>query len=101
MNSNGKEQNSQVNPFEGEEIKFPVTFQLKAVMVGTGKDDTHKSELEGVFTKQKVAFEYLDKKESSKGAYTSFTYQVTLDNRIQMDALYADLKKIKELKFAV
>lgn len=87
--------------FEGREIEFPVTFHLKAVMKGTNNDDENKQKLVGVFVKHGIEYQYSDKKVSSKGSYVSFTYQVTLTNHEQMKLLYDDLKKIKELKFAV
>lgn len=87
--------------FDGSEIEFPVSFHLKAVMTGTKNDDNNKQKLVTVFTKHNIDYRYHDKKVSSKGSYISFTYQVTLTSRKQMIQLYADLKKIKEIKFAV
>ncbi len=101
MNSNGKGQKLQTDAFEGKEIEFPVTFQLKAVMTGTENDEGNKNKLEKVFNDHKVKYRYHDKKVSSKGAYTSYTYQITLIDRPQMDNMYSGLKKIKEIKFAI
>lgn len=101
MNKNGSDKNNLAVNIDGKEIEFPVTFQLKAVMIGTETDEDNKEKLVSVFIKLKIPYEYTDKKESSKGAYVSFTYSITVSNRKQMDALYAELKKIKELKFAV
>lgn len=86
---------------QGQSIEFPVTYELKAVMVGTDQDAEHMKKLETVFSNLKIKFRYLNQKESSKGSYVSFTYEVTLIDKNQLDALYADLKTIKELKFAV
>lgn len=101
MNQNGDGSSGIKNSIEGQEIEFPVTFNLKAVMLGTENDDDNKQKLVNVFKKLKIDYKYLDKKVSSKGAYASFTYNVTVINKMQMNALYADLKLIKELKFAV
>jgi len=87
--------------FEGRDIEFPVTFHLKAVMTGTQNDDDNKQKLVDVFSRHKIDYRYHDKKVSSKGSYVSFTYEVTLISREQMKLLYADLRKIKGLKFAV
>jgi len=87
--------------FEGKEIDFPVTFHLKAVLTGTKNDDENKQSLVDVFVRHNINYRYHDKKVSSKGSYVSFTYEVTLVNHEQMKLLYADLRKIKELKFAV
>jgi len=101
MNQNGDGSSGFKNNIEGQEIEFPVTFNLKAVMLGTENDDDNKQKLVNIFKKLKIAYNYLDKKVSSKGAYVSFTYRVTVIDKTQMNALYADLKLIKELKFAV
>jgi putative lipoic acid-binding regulatory protein len=101
MNNNGESSKNEAINFDGKEIEFPVSYQLKAVMVGTENDDDNKEKLVTLFKKLEIPYQYHDKKISSKGSYTSFTYIVTIDNREQMDKLYAELKKIKELKFAV
>lgn len=101
MNKNGSDTNNGAVSIDGKEIEFPVTYQLKAVMLGSETDDDNKAKLVTVFNKLEISNKYIDKKASSKGAYVSFTYSITVTNRQQMDALYADLKKIKELKFAV
>jgi putative lipoic acid-binding regulatory protein len=99
--TNGKGQKLTPDAFSGKKIEFPVTFQMKAVMTGTENDEVNKVKLEDVFIKQKVEYQYLDKKMSSKGAYTSYTYHITLVDREQMDNMYAALKDIKELNLAI
>ena len=84
--------------FKDKQIEFPVTYRLKAVMIGTENDDENKLKLTQVFSNLDIPYKYHDKRVSSGGAYVSFTYIV---NKEQMDQLYADLKEIKELKFAV
>jgi putative lipoic acid-binding regulatory protein len=98
---NGNGGMKKATDLENKKIDFPVTFRLKAVMVGTVDDDQNKQKLTRVFEKLDIEYKYHDKRLSSKGAYVSFTYIVTLLSKQQMDRLYADLKSIKELKFAV
>lgn len=86
---------------DGKAIEFPVTFELKVVMMGTDTDIENKGKLVAVFTKLKINHNYLNKKTSSKGTYTSFTYRVTLVGKQQMDHLYAVLKDVEGLKFAL
>jgi putative lipoic acid-binding regulatory protein len=86
---------------KGKEIDFPVTYQLKAVMTGTENDDDNKEKLTTIFAELDIVYKYHDKKVSSKGAYVSFTYIITVTDKVQMDNLYSQLKLIKELKFAV
>lgn len=87
--------------FGEEKIEFPITFQLKAVMVETSDDENNKGKLVEIFKKLNISNNYIDKKVSSKGSYVSYTYEITVKDKLQMDTMYADLKKIKELKFAV
>ena len=96
VNGKGKS----MKDLEGKEIEFPVTYKLKAVMIGAD-DNANMRKLGDVFTSLNIEHDYLVKKVSSKGSYVSYSYQVTINNREQMNALYADLKKIKGLKFAV
>jgi len=101
LNGNGNGNFKTMADLEGKEIEFPVTFHLKAVMTGTENDDDNKQKLVDVFTRNDIDYRYHDKKVSSKGSYVSFTYEVTLTSREQMKLLYDDLRKIKEIKFAV
>jgi putative lipoic acid-binding regulatory protein len=101
MTTNGKGKSLLPEAFKGQEIEFPVSFQLKAVLTGTSTDEVNKEKLEKVFAEHKVKFKFVSSKASSKGAYTSYTYQVDLENRAQMDSMYDGLKKIEELKFAL
>jgi putative lipoic acid-binding regulatory protein len=100
-NLNGNGHFKTMADFDGQEIAFPVTFHLKAVMTGNHDDDDNKQKLVEVFARHNIEYRYHNKKVSSKGSYVSFTYKITLMNREQMKVLYADLRKIKELKFAV
>jgi len=98
-NGNGKFKT--VSDFEGKEIDFPVTFHLKTVMEGIEKEENHKDDLVQLFELLKINYVYQSKKISSKGAYISFTYEITLVSKKQMNDLYAGLGKIKAIKFAV
>lgn len=82
-------------------IRFPVTYELKAVMLGTLSDEENKANLEEVFRALCISYEFGHKKLSSKGIYVSFTYHITLQNKQVMDSLYHNLKKVKGLKFAL
>ncbi len=84
-----------------EELQFPVTFGLKAVMLSTLSDTENKRRLAGVFDKLEIDHLYLRKNRSSKGTYVSFTYEVTLNDRQTMNRLYLSLKEIENLKFAL
>jgi len=99
--TNGNGNFKTVADLKGKEISFPVTYHLKAVMEGTENEKKHKEELVRLFDVLEIKFQYQHKKISSKGAYVSFTYEITLVNKIQMNSLYAGLKNIKAVKFAL
>ncbi|RLD85087.1 MAG: hypothetical protein DRJ09_13315 [Bacteroidetes bacterium] len=92
---------SQPVDMQGQNLKFPVTFNLKAVMTGTRFDDDNKQDIVSVFMKLDIAYTYLDKKISKNGTYTSFTYKVTLGSKNQMYKMYEELRTIENLKFAL
>ena len=98
-----KTNGSPKNPSEldGKKIEFPVTFNLKAVMSGTGSDDENKKKIVALFSELGIKNKYQDKKASSKGTYTSFTFEVTLNSREEMENLYVRLKNVDGLKFAL
>ena len=92
---------SQPVDMQGQTLKFPVSFNLKAVMTGTRFDDDNKQDIVSVFSKLNIAYTYLDKKVSKNGTYTSFTYKVTISSKDQMYKMYELLRAIENLKFAL
>ncbi len=89
------------NVFCNTKIEFPVSFYLKTVMDARVKEEDNKLALIEILKKMEVAYIYHSKKLSGKGNYISFSYKITLTNKLQMDGLYKKLKKVKGLKFAV
>ncbi len=86
---------------DNRELQFPVTYRLKTVMTASLNDRENKKQLIHIFDELKIGYLYQSKNKSSKGSYVSFTYEVTLKNRQTMNRLYALLKKIENLKFAL
>jgi putative lipoic acid-binding regulatory protein len=82
-------------------IEFPVTFDLKAVIVASISNEENKKNLVGVFDILNVKNSYISNKKSSKGTYVSYNYKVTLKDKIQLEKLYSDLKNVPGLKFAL
>ena len=97
--TNGNSKNN--DPFQNEKIEFPVTFELKAVMVKSGDGAANKKKLEKVFSDQDVDYKYVAEKASSKGSYISYTYSVSMASKEQLDKTYGALKNVEGLKFAV
>lgn len=86
---------------EGVEIEFPVDFQLKVVIDSSHKDDETTKNIVSVLANLNIPEKYNGKRHSSKGTYTSYHYNVTLDSKKQMEDMYDELKKIPGFKFAL
>lgn len=84
-----------------QELNFPVTFRLKVVLTTSLKDTENKEQLINIFNTLNIRYLYRSKIRSSKGSYVSFTYEVTLNDRRSMNRLYALLKEIENLRFAL
>ena len=83
------------------EIKFPVTFEIKAVMESSSSDNDNNKKLTDVFKSLAINYSYINNKKSSKGTYVSYNYKVTFNDKLQMEKLYADLKNVPGLKLAL
>ncbi len=84
-----------------QELSFPVTFRLKVVLTTSLKDAENREQLINIFKALNISYLYHCKNRSRKGSYVSFTYEVTLNDRQTMNRLYALLKEIENLKFAL
>ncbi len=93
--------NSLNKSIEDVKIEFPVTFELKVVFDSSSSDEENKKKLSEVFGKLNIESSYIGNKRSSKGTYVSYNFKVTLQNKLQLDELYSDLKNISGLKFAL
>jgi len=98
---NGNSEKPDVLGLSKEEINFPLSYQLKAIFVHPEQEELHKTRLVETFDSLKIQHQLKDNKLSKKGNYISFTYEVHLENKEQMNRLYDALKKIEGLKFAL
>ena len=99
--SNGNGNLKKIEEIKQEPITYPVTYNLKVVMDGAEETDSSKNKITEVLEGHKINFHYKSKKHSSKGAYVSFTFEVTINSQQQMQDVYASLKTIDGIKFAV
>ncbi len=84
-----------------QEINFPVTFRLKAVLTTSLTDTENEEQLITIFNALNIRYLYRSKNKSREDSYVSFTYEVTLNDRQTMNRLYELLKEIENLKFAL
>lgn len=93
--------NNPADNFRDEKIVFPVTYVLKIVFDTRILPIIQKEEMERLFMRVKVPFAFLNSRPSSKGNYVSYSVRVTLTDHDQMTMLYADLRSLPGIKFAV
>ena len=86
---------------EGVEIEFPVDFQLKVVIDSSHNDDENTKNIVLVLANLNIPEKYNGSRQSSKGTYTSYHYNITLESKTQMEKMYDELKKIPGFKFAL
>lgn len=96
----GKGEGRYCNTF-GDSVKYPVKFDLKAIIDASIEAKESIASLESVLKKNKVPFEDWRQKSSSGGKYTSYTVSVDIANHEQLEKVYKDIKKVKGLKFAL
>lgn len=99
QNDNGNGKGTDL--FKGKKVKYPVSFDMKSVMVFHDNDDRNKASLEKVYTEQGISFRFVSQKVSSKGTYMSYTYHVTIVNKEQMEKMYLAIKSVEGLKFTL
>ncbi|MBN2614143.1 MAG: DUF493 domain-containing protein [Bacteroidales bacterium] len=99
---NGNQKKDQASAaMNQEELKFPISYHLKAIFILPEKKEFYMDELAKAFDSLLIEHKLQNEKFSKKGNYVSFTYLVHLDNRVQMEKMYEALKMIEGLKFAL
>ena len=89
------------NLFCGESVNYPVDFDLKVIIETIIDEDKSQENLEKLLSKLEVPFSNWRRRPSSAGKYISFTVSVGINSQELLDNLYADLKNIPGVKFAL
>jgi len=77
-------------------IEFPCHYQFKAM--GAAGDDFKEAVIAAVDKYSSVSLDSVRCRPSGKGTYQAVSVVVTLHNYEQLTSIYAELKKIEELK---
>lgn len=94
--------NTQRNGYgKKDELKFPVKFDLKIIMVTIEDLSISIGTLENLLTSLSIPFKNWRHKSSGKGSYTSFTVYVSIQSQDLMNKLYEELRKIPGVKTAL
>ena len=84
-----------------EQVEFPVSFTLKAILDNSIPEDTHLKELKFLLLKLGIVYKKFSSKLSSNGKYISISVGVKVDDRKTFDKLYIELKKVQGIKYAL
>ncbi|MBN2639033.1 MAG: DUF493 family protein [Bacteroidales bacterium] len=101
INGNGHNKESFAKVQKEEQIKFPVSYHLKAIFLLPEKKEFYLDEMNKLFVSLEIEHKLMDEKLSAKANYISFTFLVHLDNKDRMDKMYAMMNEIEGLKFAL
>jgi len=82
-----------------ELIEFPCHFEFKAFGPG-GEESLFYDQVEAAVSRVvQVSRQAMKTRPSSAGKYQCVSVLVTLQNRTQMESIYAELRKIDDLKY--
>lgn len=96
-NGNGKS----CNLFGDEKIQYPVIFDLKVIMDNKRDDTENMAMIESLLKESDIPYKDFRKKKSSKGTYTSYTVNVTMNSQQILEKFYKDLKDLEGVIYAV
>ena len=96
-----KEHRNSNNPFNEEEVEFPVSYDLKVFMDGTIPDEENKVEVARRLYELEIPFSHWEKRLSKKGNYVCFTVSITVEDNNTFESLYKKLGGIPGIKLAI
>lgn len=84
------------------EIKYPLTFDLKVIMISKPGDSQNMAALNIILEDLLIELKKnWSLKKSESGNYTTYTGKITVKSKEQMHALYGKLKDHPSVKFAL
>ena len=87
------------NANDKELLEFPCHFEFKAFGPGAPDSPFPDNVLKAVSQVVNVSRQAMKTRPSSGGKYQCVTVLVTLQNREQLEAVYASMRKIDDLKY--
>lgn len=86
---------------EKREIPFPQSFDLKLIVEAAYPEEQTKDSIALSLARCGVEHSFVNVLASSKGRYLSYCYHVKVDSKQQMDCLYAEVRDVPGIKFAL
>jgi len=83
------------------EIPFPQSFDLKLIVEAAIPISDTKDAIELALARSGVDYAFVNTLASTKGRYLSYAYHVTVDSKQQMECVYAEVRDVPGIKFAL
>lgn len=87
--------------FDNQQLQFPQHLDIKIIIDADIAIENSKRNIGEALDKCNTPFNFVNIRTSAKGRYFSYTYNVILENKLQMDNVYNELNHIPGLKFAL
>ncbi len=84
-----------------EILDFPLEFTLKIIVENVLTDKENKNNIKTVLESENINGKDWSSKLSKEGKYLSYRVKVTISDKVQMDSLYAKIKSIPHIKYAI
>lgn len=84
-----------------EQINFPVSFDLKVIMISTPDPNVNIEALEPVLSELMIPYSNWAHKPSGKGTYTSYSVKIKVKDQKTLTELYKKLKLVPGVKMAL
>jgi Uncharacterized conserved protein len=101
IRKNMETQNNNTCTPKKPKLQYPINFDIKLIISAEYPVDSTKSKIDEVFEECHVASVFNNVRASSKGNYLSYSFNVLIIDKEQMDITYESLKEIPGLKFAL
>ncbi len=89
------------NLFNRQSVNYPVKFDLKVIIEASMNSEDSITDMEKLFNKHEVPFSNWRQKSSSAAKYISYAVNVDIASNQVLEKLYADLNKVRGVKFVL
>ena len=86
------------NPFGDTELYYPARVAMKAITFSTFTEKEHKASINGVLDTLILKASDWKIKNSNEGKYVSYSFNVEILDKIQLERMYTMLNDLDEVK---
>ena len=84
-----------------QKVSYPQNFDIKLIISAEIPLEEAKQNISQAFTESRTVYSFVNIRSSGKGNYLSYCYNVDIDSQTHLKSVYATLKSIPGLKFAL